>query len=317
MEELQDAIEDAQYVNAIATQEDGPKPVLSWEVPTEEQLAEWDAKIRKEALPDGPYPFTLDWCLQSAIGFFLFSAFLKDNYNDYARINFVEDVQRWKKLRGAKRVEKAKAISMSYLEPLGINEVTGTKEKPMKIEIDEWDLKKEVTNLYMTTDEFQALYSSTIDESEDKINAIGLKGAVVDEIISIVKSCTVDKSHRTSRHMSTDSQSDREEKRRSMQLLRQSWNDAHLTNWGLSESLFGKAETIIVENLKRQYWRSFLASENYSKMRNFLWFQDRPVTPDDFFTMRVLGRGGFGSVIGKLGVVMAGLPYLFATWFLT
>ena len=162
--------------------------------------------------------------MQSAIGFFLFSAFLKDNYNDYARINFVEDVQRWKKLRGAKRVEKAKAISKSYLEPLGINEVTGTKEKPMKVEIDEWDLKKEVTNLYMTTDEFQALYSSTIDKSEDKINAIGLKGAVVDEIISIVKSCTVDKSHRTSRHMSTDSQSDREEKRRSMQLLRQSWN---------------------------------------------------------------------------------------------
>ena len=44
MEELQDAIEDAQYVNAIATQEDGPRPVLPWEKPTEEQLQEWEVK---------------------------------------------------------------------------------------------------------------------------------------------------------------------------------------------------------------------------------------------------------------------------------
>ena len=140
MEELQDAIEDAQYVNAIATQEEGPKPVLAWEIPTEEQLAKWDEKIRKEEPPVGPEAFTIDWCLQSAIGMFLFSAYLKETFNDYARINFVEDVQRWKRLRGAKRVEKAKDISEAYLEPAGIDELTGTRRKPVRTEIDEWDL---------------------------------------------------------------------------------------------------------------------------------------------------------------------------------
>ena len=33
MEELQDAIEDAQYVNAISNVDDGPRPVLPWPRP--------------------------------------------------------------------------------------------------------------------------------------------------------------------------------------------------------------------------------------------------------------------------------------------
>ena len=49
----------------------------------------------------------------------------------------------------------------------------------------------------------------------------------------------------------------------------------------------------------KDFWEGFLQSEQYKRLRNFLWFQDRRVVPDDFFTMRVLGRGGFGSVIGK------------------
>eukprot|EP00568_Trieres_chinensis_P014499 CAMPEP_0183325702 /NCGR_PEP_ID=MMETSP0160_2-20130417/80212_1 /TAXON_ID=2839 ORGANISM="Odontella Sinensis, Strain Grunow 1884" /NCGR_SAMPLE_ID=MMETSP0160_2 /ASSEMBLY_ACC=CAM_ASM_000250 /LENGTH=57 /DNA_ID=CAMNT_0025493529 /DNA_START=127 /DNA_END=296 /DNA_ORIENTATION=- len=47
MEELQDAIEDAQYVNAISNVEDGPRPVIPWEKPTEEQIAEWKDRLRK------------------------------------------------------------------------------------------------------------------------------------------------------------------------------------------------------------------------------------------------------------------------------
>jgi hypothetical protein len=35
MEELQDAIEDAQYLSAVSSVEDGPRPVLPWEIPTE------------------------------------------------------------------------------------------------------------------------------------------------------------------------------------------------------------------------------------------------------------------------------------------
>jgi hypothetical protein len=130
MEELQDAIEDAQYVNAIATQEEGPRPVLPWEIPTEEQLTEWDERITKEALTNNSPE--IDWCLQSAIGLFLFSSLLKDSCNnDYLRINFSEEVVRWKKLRVKQRVERAKKIVNVYLKELKVNDVTGENVYPM------------------------------------------------------------------------------------------------------------------------------------------------------------------------------------------
>jgi hypothetical protein len=67
----------------------------------------------------------------------------------------------------------------------------------------------------------------------------------------------------------------------------------------LPDMIFDKVDALVVESLRQQYWAAFTQSEQYTKLRNFLWFQDRRVVPDDFFTMRVLGRGGFGSVIGK------------------
>ena len=64
-------------------------------------------------------------------------------------------------------------------------------------------------------------------------------------------------------------------------------------------AVFDKLDALVVESLKKDFWEGFLQSEQFKRLRNFLWFQDRRVVPDDFFTMRVLGRGGFGSVIGK------------------
>ncbi len=82
MEELQDAIEDAQYVNAIATQEDGPRPVLPWEVPTEEQLHQWESSLQKQQEQNCPI-WDVDSTLSTAIGVFLFSTFVKEKENDY------------------------------------------------------------------------------------------------------------------------------------------------------------------------------------------------------------------------------------------
>ena len=70
--------------------------------------------------------------------------------------------------------------------------------------------------------------------------------------------------------------------------------DANILN-----DLFIKVDIVIIESLRKQYWEQYIESESYTKMKNFLWFYDRPVVADDFFSMRVLGRGGFGSVTGK------------------
>lgn len=306
MEELQDAIEDAQYVNAIATQEEGPRPVLSWEIPTEEQLAAWVAKIKKQTPYNAPQPFGVDWTFQSAVGLFLFAAFLKETCNDYPRINFIEDVIRWKKTRGKHRFERARAIFEVYLTELQVDPHTGAKMIPPKKEIEEFDLVREPSRI--DPDDVSALLSSTIDPSKSQ-NCLGLKGAVIEEISDSLRSH--DRELRQAANKSSsipteiepngDSAQFTKEKRfESLRELTQSWREnKNATETALSLDLFDKAEVVVVESLRREYWKKFLDSEYSSKLLNFLWFQDRPVVPDDFFNMRVLGRGGFGSVVGK------------------
>lgn len=328
MEELQDAIEDAQYVNAIATQEEGPRPVLAWEIPTEEQLSEWDAKLKKEAPADGPIPFESDWCLQSAIGFFLFSAYLKESCDDYLRINFAEEIIRWKNLRGKHRVDRAKKIVDVYMKDLRVDEVTGENVYPEKTQIDEYDLTRDVPKTSLTDEEFEKQFSINMDESSPRKNCLGLQGPVLDEIFEALKE--VDKELVAKQRISAPSPlaqdealkesgngedmknyhlQKQKEKYSSLKLLTQSWKDkeAHLP-----DSFFDKVEAVVIESLRREHWAGFLESEHYPKVRNFLWFQDRLVTPDDFFTMRVLGRGGFGLVIGESSLSFLLLLFCFS-----
>lgn len=67
------------------------------------------------------------------------------------------------------------------------------------------------------------------------------------------------------------------------------------------DPIIQKVEAVVYESLRRDYEAAFRANTiQYKRMRNFLWYQDRCVVYDDFYVMRVLGRGGFGLVSGKL-----------------
>jgi hypothetical protein len=66
----------------------------------------------------------------------------------------------------------------------------------------------------------------------------------------------------------------------------------------LEFDFFNRAEQVVLESLRRDYWTGFSSSPHWIKLLNFLWYQDRRVVAEDFFVMRVLGRGGFGLVTG-------------------
>jgi hypothetical protein len=66
----------------------------------------------------------------------------------------------------------------------------------------------------------------------------------------------------------------------------------------LNESVFDVAEQIIIQCLHQRFWSSFQSSSDWIKLMNYLWHQDKKVKEEDFFLMRVLGRGGFGLVNG-------------------
>ncbi|CAB9501224.1 Protein kinase C gamma type (Fragment) [Seminavis robusta] len=317
MEELQDAIEDAQYVNAISTQEDGPRPVLPWEIPTEEQLAEWETKCKEQSDgASGRYgePLSFEWYLSSAVGFFHFSSFVKSEKDDYVRINFVEEVLRFQKSRGKTRVEKARFILSNYLQSPKRNFDNGEPELPPRTEIEELDLDRKPSKLGMTSEEFQTLCNQSID-SENLFCCVGLKGAVRDELITSVQS-GLDRAESIQKAESVPTLPAGDDPARQRPSVEGGGKSEPLQPTSISSEsmrdltrrlrtdaagdmpsdIFNKAEAVVFEALRRQYYEAFKESIWYTKLRNFIWFQDRRVVPEDFFVMRVLGRGGFGLV---------------------
>jgi len=380
MEELQDAIEDAQYVNAISNVDDGPRPVLPWEIPTEEQMTQWKETVTaaKKKHATDPEPFGFDWTLRQALGFFLFSAYLKDTVRDYVQINFVEEVLRFKQARGSARRDTARRIIKNYLLPLQQKEGSGsgsgsggaagaggkksdpTQQQqpaattteasetdgggggdgqrpsssasvtpssslpptqttttttpppplPPKTEIDEYDLARPTPKSeIVTADEIEAC----TDESCSRCS-VGLTGTILDEILdaATVPVVVEAKSGSGGGELDADdvpaptedaSEAAAEEKNDDGSAAAAATIDPSIKRrvsegriQRLSDSFFDRAEAVIVADIRTKYWDSFLSSDEHAKLMNFLWFQDRKVVEEDFFVMRVLGRGGFGLV---------------------
>ncbi|GAX22629.1 beta-adrenergic-receptor kinase [Fistulifera solaris] len=306
MEELQDAIEDAQYVNEIAQQDDGPRPVLPWKKPTEEELEIWKQSKKKESKD----AFSMEWTMQEEIGLFLFSSYLKETHDDYARINFCEEVYRFRKygVQGRSGLKRAKSIIKQFLVALEKDPVTGEVVLPRRSLVFEHDLKRP-NSIGIPKDQMQKLYTENMDFPACSECAVGLKGAVRREIVEKVQN--IGNLYRSSKNKSSlqESAAAISPIHVSSRLLNSNITSTRniaiddgaditetSTGNGLHRDLFDNGESLVMESLKRDYWRSFLESAKYKRLLDFLWFRDRRVEPDDFFEMRRLGRGGFGLV---------------------
>lgn len=334
MEELQDAIEDAQYVNAIATQEDGPRPVLAWEKPSPEALESWE----QTKLESDPAAFDLTELLKSAIPLFLFSSYIKTQHDDYLRINFCEDIIRYKKARGKTKLEMGHRIANRYLTKA--DEI----KPPSRTEIHECDLCRLPSPSALAPLE-EASFMEAMDYPECTESYVGLKGSVREEVCrawlqqekaertrkvesNSVKSAAVEAAQQVETEGRTEDENNNESGSPEESALGASQDQASkmrssgtsISGMSATESMrsltrkfkssasilrddvFDLAEAIVMESLKKEYWQGFLESEEYAKLKNFMWYGDRRVVPDDFFVMRVLGRGGFGLVTGRCTV---------------
>eukprot|EP00550_Attheya_septentrionalis_P007110 CAMPEP_0198282082 /NCGR_PEP_ID=MMETSP1449-20131203/1930_1 /TAXON_ID=420275 /ORGANISM="Attheya septentrionalis, Strain CCMP2084" /LENGTH=622 /DNA_ID=CAMNT_0043978163 /DNA_START=75 /DNA_END=1943 /DNA_ORIENTATION=+ len=268
MDELQDAIEDATYVNAISGQGEGPRPMVPWIMPGEEELAEWKQMVREREAAEDKKAFSMEWTLSSALGLFLFSAFLKDKCQDHVRINFVEAVNRWRKLQGQQNNDQALQIAQTYLFENEPNSETGLLKLPAKTEIGESDLACLSSNLGIPIAELQELVEQNYDPASTKC-CLAMDGPERDQVIATVEA--------TSTSESMDS-------------------SAVIPHTALPGHLFDRVEAIILESLRKDFWTRFKRSNEYARLMMFMWYQDKKVVEDDFYVMRVLGRGGFGLV---------------------
>ena len=349
MEELQDAIEDAQYLSAVSSVDDGPRPVLPWEIPTEEQLATWKSTVQSKALA-APVPFQFEWVLARALGMFLFSSYLKEVAEDYVEINFLEEVSRWKATRGRLRADITSRVLTNYLSavPLesmkeegggnasGDNVENGgksasadgknKKRMPKKTEITEYDLAMQPITKF-TVEKIKELRAESYDASTDK-SVVGLCGKVLEDINRKTENLRKSPGFGVKGRLSDTERSSPKEKKKEIDIFQElsqramgidpeeeerereekererRANEPHrrhvsLMSNSLPDDLFDEAAVIIAENIKEKHWKGFLESEQYTKLLNFLWYKDRNVVEEDFFLMRVLGRGGFGLVTGE------------------
>lgn len=346
MEELQDALEDAQYVNAINLDE-GPRPITAWENPPEELLEDLKSDLRKKWTKQKSdsenkrnlEPFTFEWVIASSLGFFLFSAHIKESSEEHARICFIEEVLRWRYLKGRSRGYKLKRIYKRFLCPCAVDPDTNEPKIPPVTHIDECDLEYIPNGEKLSTEELNQLIEDEVDETCSKC-CIGIDGTLrndllktLEELVStgstiFTEGYTVDDFSMRSSLSSLDGENfhsfaetapatppqyesgETNDEGEPVQ-IRISQDDnllgttdpsfivRALRSRALCKApghLFDKLEQVIVECIRRKHWMSFKKSTDYVKLINYEWHRQQKVTDEDFFLMRVLGRGGFGLV---------------------
>jgi len=85
--EFWDALEDSQYLEAMASVQDGPRPICQWEIPNQAQLNEWEQQqqrqrhqpLQQQQQPLAE-PLSLEWYLANPIGLYFFSTFIKEQH---------------------------------------------------------------------------------------------------------------------------------------------------------------------------------------------------------------------------------------------
>lgn len=321
MEELQDALEDAQYVNAINL-DGGPRPITAWEVPSEKEMEAWKSGLMKK-WHDNPNknsveePFTYEWVLSYALGFFMFSAFIKETSEDYVQINFIEDLIRWRKLpHGGSKLRK---MYETYFLPCELDVETRKPKKTKLKQIEESDLEYDFRCTKISKDALSKLVAEHRDDSCRKC-AIGITGQLYVEVVKTLEDFFTQESVNTtitddtsvissvsSSHDNKDCQekdpsgdiSNNEKESGSPQRIETKKKSKSIIRKSLSKrqgDLFGKIGLIVLEIIRLKHWNLFKQSPKWSKLMTYLWHKDRKVADEDFFLMRVLGRGGFGLV---------------------
>lgn len=189
------------------------------------------------------------------------------------RINFLQQTAVYKNLRPTKR--RSHTIRL-------VNKYLFKREEPLeKIEIDDCNIKLNInTSIKERIDE---LYQESFDETYTETH-VGLKGPIVEAVRKLAcrKSFNKEEEYGEGHH---------DNNTQNKSILHSSTLSVYFV-----DMLFDEPEAVVFESLKREYWNSFMESNEYQRALFFFWDADKKVAEEDFFSMRVLGRGGFGLV---------------------
>lgn len=338
-------------------------------------LGEDTASKLQESTVGQPPLQDYEYICSQPLGFFLFAQYVKDVRKDYVRMNFVEDVAKYKMKVGQQRQlqlssssavlqDTAREIANSYLihrhailqqkhtiatVPVAVASVHSEADSIVNVNRDRDVLvlkspsdrqlrklpKKDIVELdlhrpiYTTINNKRLLYNINGSVFGDKQQTILLMNEKLlkDNLDNTCTDCPIGIRNGeilsqallrcgfpaqsnfaeasgslpipTTKAMSTNSSqtassilnlTDTGERTNSKKF-------SYLDDIG---NIFDLLEFIVLEGLILEYWQDFITnSVEYKRLLNFWWFRDCPVVEEDFYLIRVLGRGGFGLVHGR------------------
>jgi len=164
MEELQDAIEDAQYVNAMS--DEGPKPSKEWPYPEKATLDAW------KGTKDSSF-WAVEKLCEQGMPLYMFSRYVKDETSSAIDMMFTEDCCRYRRLFG--NVARG-AHCKSMLE------VFGGSSPPDTVEMLESNLERLTHGEYSAAD-ITKMTEETVGKGS---NVLGLGGPLWDTVTKSV-----------------------------------------------------------------------------------------------------------------------------------
>ncbi|KDO25459.1 AGC/GRK protein kinase [Saprolegnia parasitica CBS 223.65] len=263
MDELQDAIQDAQYIGAMV--DPRPRPTIAFYTPSPTELADFIAKQNR---------INAEWLgvealLSQPLGFYLFHRYCEAEAHGVEKLVFLMDVHAFRNIpQHNRQLQKAKAIYKRYcdeastvlLQPVVLKEPPPAAPKAPGEANFAW--KKEFK--FSLADGTQ-LYMSYKNDA----HVLGVAGPILTAIRT-----ALDREEENA--MDSDAKS------------------------SMDVTLFHQLEACVIGALDVVHMAGFRASSFYNRLVQFLYLQSREIGEDDFSLLRVLGRGGFGMVNGTI-----------------
>eukprot|EP00752_Nemacystus_decipiens_P012889 g11409.t1 len=177
MEELQDAIEDVQYLQAVNSKDSGPSPTEPWPFPSEKELEEFNAeRLRKDGKS-----FSLERICSGVLGLYLFGTFCKE-MSESIKFEFMLDVIRYQRLRTPHlRIRFAQGIIRRFLGDVNVS------QEELDVLVDKAPLQRRESTAACLVELAKVRADMRADAVTLK-NRIGAAGPLVDKLLLLVPS---------------------------------------------------------------------------------------------------------------------------------
>ncbi|CBJ26581.1 G protein-coupled receptor kinase G protein-coupled receptor kinase 2 [Ectocarpus siliculosus] len=177
MEELQDAIEDVQYLQAVNSKDSGPSPTEAWPFPSEKELEAFNTARLKE----NGQSFSLERICGGVLGLYLFGTFCTE-MGERSKFEFMLDVIRYRRLRTPQlRLRFAQGIIRKFLLDVS------TSQEEMDVLVDKAPiLRQDSTPACLA--ELERRRSDIRTDGGVGVNRLGVVGPLVEQLVRLLPS---------------------------------------------------------------------------------------------------------------------------------